>query len=528
MNLWTSTGLLAGGLGLFLLGMGMMTDGLKLVAGPALRNVLTQATRTRWHALGTGVMVTAMVQSSSAVTVAAIGFVNAGLLPLAPALWVMFGTNVGTTMTGWIVALIGLRFKIDVLALPLVGLGMLLRLSGEGQRRGALGTSLAGFGLLFLGIATLQQAFAGLAATVQLPQGTGPLSVLAQVGIGLTMTVLVQSSSASIAIALTAAQGGMLTEQGAAAVVIGANIGTTVTALLAAIGATPNAQRAATAHVVFNLLTGVVALALLPWWIPLLDTVRDGLNLTAGPASVTALFHTTFNLVGVLLMWPLADTLTHWLQRRFRPREQEQARPRYLDDSLLSVPTLALDALGREVDRFGALCVEQAEAVLQGAQPASMNRRQQVIGQLDAAVEAFVERIGRATLSPPSAARLAALLRIQHYHGNCAELALAAAPLTPPDTTDPQPLLAHRRFVSTARQLLAEHNPVNPPGTGSAPIDLRPMEESYQELKAAVLAAAAASNWPLMEMETALERYSAMHRALQQAAKAQRARGNGA
>ncbi|HSQ71427.1 MAG TPA: Na/Pi symporter, partial [Rubrivivax sp.] len=122
-------GPLAGGLGLFLLGMSMMTDGLKLAAGPALHRILAGATRTRWHALGSGVLVTAMVQSSSAVTVAAIGFVNAGLLGLPAALWVLFGANVGTTMTGWIVALVGLKFKIEALALPLVGAGVVLRLT---------------------------------------------------------------------------------------------------------------------------------------------------------------------------------------------------------------------------------------------------------------------------------------------------------------------------------------------------------------------------------------------------------------
>ncbi|MDP3613342.1 MAG: Na/Pi symporter, partial [Rubrivivax sp.] len=175
---------------------------------------------------------------------ATIGFVNAGLLALGPALWVLFGANVGTTMTGWIVALVGLKFKVELLAMPLAGLGALLRLTGEGRRSGAIGTALAGFGLLFMGIALLQQAFAGLAGQIRLPQGEGPWVLLAQLGIGTLMTVLMQSSSAAMAITLTAAQGGLIEAQGAAAVVIGANIGTTVTALLAAIGATPNARRA--------------------------------------------------------------------------------------------------------------------------------------------------------------------------------------------------------------------------------------------------------------------------------------------
>ena len=143
-SIWHSLSLLAGGLGLFLLGMGMMTDGLKQAAGQALHNILASATRTRWHALGSGALVTAMVQSSTAVTVAAIGFINAGLLGLAPALWVLFGANIGSTMTGWLVALVGLKFKIEAFALPLVGLGMLLRLTGASQRRGAIGTAVAG------------------------------------------------------------------------------------------------------------------------------------------------------------------------------------------------------------------------------------------------------------------------------------------------------------------------------------------------------------------------------------------------
>lgn len=147
-------------------------------------------------------------------------------------------------MTGWIVAMVGLKFKVEALALPLVGVGVLLRLTGAGQRRGALGSALAGFGVLFLGIALLQEAFTGLATELSLPQGQDPGALLAQVSIGAVMTVLMQSSNASMTIALTAAQGGLLTPIGAAAVVIGANLGTTVTAVLAAIGATPNARRA--------------------------------------------------------------------------------------------------------------------------------------------------------------------------------------------------------------------------------------------------------------------------------------------
>ena len=496
-----------GGLGLFLLGMNLMTDGLKRAAGPALHRILSGATRTRWHALGSGILVTAMVQSSSAVTVAAIGFVNAGLLGLAPALWVLFGANVGTTMTGWIVALVGLKFKVEALALPLIGIGVLLRLTGEGLRRGAFGLTLAGFGLLFLGIATLQQSFSGLAGQVQLPQGDGLGVLLAQLAIGVLMTVLMQSSSAAMTLALAAAQGGLIDAQGGAAVVIGANLGTTVTALLAAIGATSNARRAAAAHVVFNGLTGLVALALLPWLIDALGLLRTGLDLPADPAVTLALFHTCFNLLGVLLMWPLADALTRLLQGRFRAREEDEAQPHHLDDTVLAVPTLALDALALELARLGDFAQRCLRAALQGGGEAALAADRRVFEHLNQAISAFIERMGRAQLTPLESAELARLLRLQRYHENCADQALQALALAPP-AAGAALQQARRHFAAQARQWL----------DGQLPMD--EVLAAYQALKGACLAAGASGQLALLEMEQSLRRASALRRALEQAGKA--------
>ncbi len=326
MNLLPLLGGLAGGVGLFLLGMGLMTDGLKLAAGPALERILARSTQTRLRGLATGALVTIAVQSSSAVTVAAIGFVNAGLLTLSQALWVLFGANVGTTMTGWLVALVGMKFSIDIFALPLIGLGMLLRLTGEGTRRAALGSALAGFGVLFLGIDLLKDTFSGAAADFRLPHWEGAIGIVAMVLVGILMTVLMQASAASLVIAFSAAQSGLVSIEAAAAVVIGANVGTTVTALLAAIGATSNAKRAAAAHILFNVLTGIVALLLLPWLLGLLGSVRELLGLDSAPAAKLALFHTAFNILGVLLIWPLADWLTAFLLGRFRSAEEDAAK----------------------------------------------------------------------------------------------------------------------------------------------------------------------------------------------------------
>ena len=153
---------LLGGMGLFLMGMWLLSDGLKLAGGSALRTILSRGTSTLLRGMLSGALITSLVQSSSAVTVAAIGFVNAGLIGLRQAVSVIYGSNIGTTMTGWLVAFIGLQFDIKVFALPLIGVGMLLRLSGGGARRMASGMALAGFGLFFVGIDFLRLAFAGL------------------------------------------------------------------------------------------------------------------------------------------------------------------------------------------------------------------------------------------------------------------------------------------------------------------------------------------------------------------------------
>jgi phosphate:Na+ symporter len=515
-------GELLGGLGLFLIGMSLMTGGLKLAAGPALHRILVGATRTRAHALGSGILVTALVQSSSAVTVATIGFVNAGLLALGPALWVLFGANVGTTMTGWIVALVGLKFKVEALAMPLVGLGALLRLTGDGRHSGAIGTAVAGFGMLFMGIALLQQAFAGLAGQISLPQGDGLLTVLAQLGIGVLMTVLMQSSSAAMAITLTAVQGGLIDAQKAAAVVIGANIGTTVTALLAVIGATPNARRAASAHVVFNLLTGVVALLLLPWLISTLDHAREAVNLPPDPATNLALFHTMFNLIGVLLMWPLAGWLTRWLQQRFRKREEDEAQPQFLDDTVLAVPTLALDALEREVARAGHVALRMTRSALAGVNVVTLNADNTILAGLDTAIERFVERLRSASMTQVASARLAELLRIQRYYEASAEQSMIAAELAPISLTDEHLEAATVTFFEAANALLLHCDPSGSTSATSLDTYLSEMEIRYEGLKDSLLASGAGARLSLTEMEQALRRSSALRRAAQQLHKSRR------
>jgi phosphate:Na+ symporter len=520
----TLVGGLLGGAGLVLLGITLLTDGLKLAAGPLLQRVLDRATRTRWRGLLAGASVTALVQSSSAVTLATIGFVNAGLLGLGQALWVLFGANVGTTMTGWVVALVGLEFDIDALALPLLGVGMALRLTAPVGRRGALGLAMAGFGLLFVGIDVLRETFQAQAAAFALPEHSSVLLLLLA---GAVVTVLMQSSSASLALVLTATQGGLLPVQVAAAAVIGANIGTTVTAILGAIGATANARRAAAAHVAFNVLAGAVALVLLPWMLTAIGAARDLFGLPAAPAVDLALFHTSFNLLGVALMLPLGPRLVVFLQRRFRTVEEDESRPRYLDRTVLAVPALALSAIERELQRQGAYAVQAVRAAL--AQPApdrgALALARVVTSRLLRAIGDFINQLSRSGLSADTAGQMPRLLRVARYHDEAAAAASLAA--TTAGQSGARPALASLdALLLAAEGVLAAAGP----GEGLAPamqIDRAAdaFERAYQTAKADLLDAGARADLTVSAMDGWLRTISALRRAIEQLVKAGRLLG---
>jgi len=507
---------LAGGIGLLLLGMALMTEGLRQGAGAALRDVLERFTRTRPRALASGIAVTALVQSSSAVTVAAIGFVNAGVLSLGQVLWVLFGSNVGTTLTGWLVALFGLEFDIDAYALPMVAAGMLLRLSGAETRRGGWGLALAGFGLFFLGIDAMAASFEALAAQAELPQIDGMLGTLVLVGFGALVTLLIQSSSAATAMVLAAAHGGAIGIEDAAAVIIGANIGTTGTALLAAIGATANARRAAAAHVAFNVLTAGVALLLLPWLVALSAWLGVRAGVGGGAAPVLAMFHTLFNVLGVLLMWPLAARLAAFLERRFGTAEDDEARPRYLDAATAAVPALGVEALSREVDRLGAMSVRAAAALARGQGDAAAAQRRGAL--LDAAIDDFVARLNRGQMSNEVARHLAGVLRRNGYYASVTEQLDALA--QPPQVAG----AAHGPVVLALREaaagLLEALDPTAAVAGAAPEARVADWERDYAEVKAALLEAAAVGTLAPNDLDELLRAHSALRRCVQQAAKA--------
>ncbi len=328
-----------GGIGIFLIGMILLTEGLKDAAGSALRDVLQRFTRGPGSAMASGAAVTALVQSSSATTLTTIGFVSAGLLTFPQAVGVIFGANVGTTSTGWIVALLGLKIQIAAIAFPLVGVGALLRLLGHG-RKADIGMALAGFGLIFVGIDVLQVGMTGLSE--RFDPASFPGSTLggrvALVVIGLAMTVVMQSSSAAVATTLTALHSGAIGFEQAGLLVVGQNVGTTVTAALATIGASVPARRTAMAHILFNLITAAIALLVFPVLMPLtLGVAGEG-----DPATAIALFHTTFNLLGVALLFPVLPAFSRLVERMVK--EDTPSLTRHLDRTVGAIPTVAVEA----------------------------------------------------------------------------------------------------------------------------------------------------------------------------------------
>ena len=297
-----------GSLGLFLFGMRIMSDGIQKAAGERLHGIMNFMTGNRFAALFTGVAITALIQSSSATTVMVVSFVNAGLLSLTQAIGVIMGANIGTTVTGWIIAIIGFKFKISAIALPAIALGLPLLFIKKLDKK-EWGETLTGFGILFLGLSFLKGAVPDINNNPEILEflriftDSGFWSFLIFVGVGTVVTFVVQSSSAAMAITLTMTYAGWIDYPTAAAIVLGENIGTTLTAYLASIGTNTNAKRASRAHTLFNLI-GVIWMAFLfTPFLHFVDIIVPGDSSTETQTHL-AMFHTLFNLTNsFILVW---------------------------------------------------------------------------------------------------------------------------------------------------------------------------------------------------------------------------------
>ncbi len=390
--------------------MVIMTEGLRALAGDALQRVLRRFTRSPATGAAAGALVTAVVQSSSMTTVSAVAFAGAGVLSFPNALGIVFGANLGTTVTGWMVAVLGFKLDLGLLVPPVILAGALLRLFSAG-RLAAVGYTLAGFGLVFLGIDGLRAGMAGLEGLVT-PASFPPDTLwgrLQLVALGMAVTLVTQSSSAGVATALAALSAEAITFSQAAAMVIGMDVGTTSTAVLATVGASLPGRRTGWAHVTYNLLTGAAAFALLPLFILTLDFLSPGLVLRQPELSLVG-FHTMFNGLGVVVILPLARPFAG-LVERLVPERPAPFTER-LDRSLLPEPALALRAVAPTLyDLSGKSFDLLREQLRRGDSPDGSEQRELLILAIEA-VRSWLGQIEIPKLGSEAEAREASALHV--------------------------------------------------------------------------------------------------------------------
>jgi phosphate:Na+ symporter len=332
------------GLGIFLFGMFMMEESIKLLSGRSFKILIRRYTGTRIKGLITGIVSTAILQSSSAVSLMVLAFVGAGLVTLVNAIAVIMGAKVGTTITAWIVAIFGFKFKIETFALPLIGLGGVgLIFLSKSPRYINVSKLLISFGFLFHGLDFMKTSVEHLAGTIDIASlpTFGPFVYILA---GILLTAIMQSSSATIAVVLTTLFSGIIDFQAGAAMVIGANVGTTVTILLGAIGGAPAKKQAAVSSLLFSTGTATLMVILLPlvFWL-----ILDVFAFTDNPVLGVALFHTLFNVMGVIIFFPAIPLMAGRLERLFI--EKQPVLTKYIINTPPEVPDAAIAALRKEI-----------------------------------------------------------------------------------------------------------------------------------------------------------------------------------
>ena len=353
---------LIGSLGLFLYGMKIMSEGLQKVAGDRLRSILTAMTTNRVTGVLTGVLITALIQSSSATTVMVVSFVNAGLLTLAESLSVIMGANIGTTVTAWIISIFGFKVDMAAFALPLLAIALPLIFSGKSNRK-SVGEFIFGFSFLFMGLSYLKanapdlNANPEMLAFVQNYTDMGFFSILLFLFIGTILTMIVQASAATMAITLIMCANGWISLELGAALVLGENIGTTITANLAALTANTQAKRAALAHFVFNVFGVIWVLIIFHPFMQLVNWVVDTFFQTSNPEVAISYklsaFHSIFNICNVcILIWGV-KLIERTVCALIHPKEEdEEPRLRFITGGMLSTAELSILQARKEIHLF--------------------------------------------------------------------------------------------------------------------------------------------------------------------------------
>ena len=425
---------------MFLFGMNIMSDGLQKSAGERMRKTLNLMTRNRFVGMITGFVATAIIQSSSAFSVIIVSFVNAGLITLKQSVGVFFGTNIGTTLTGWIISLIGFKVNIDSLALPAIGIGFIMSVIKWKYK--SVGDFLLGFGFLFLGLHFLTSGMGTETAKNMLDfNAIGSLSdhrylsILIGFGVGLVMTIIINSSTASITLIMALAYQGIIPYEMAAGMVLGANLGTTTDAPLASIAGNTNSKRAALVHVMFNVIGIAWALPLLIPLLKLVDVILPGNpweSLDAIPLHIAGL-HTTFNIVNTIIFLPFVNQFTSLITLMVPQKKGEEESDHYKfvyhSSSIANSPELSIVQAEKEISNMAGIvsfmyskfCTalrslhESDEKTIKEKTVSLCNeleKKEQYIDEMRETLTAFLVDCSRVKLNPRSEARVGYLLRV--------------------------------------------------------------------------------------------------------------------
>ncbi len=424
---------LIGALGMFLYGMNMMSSGLQKAAGDGLRRFVASMTSNPLKGVTTGLGVTAVIQSSSATTVMVVSFVNAGILTLTQAIGVIMGANIGTTFTAWIISLFGFSADISILAVPLMAIGFVMSLSKKGKTRD-ISEIIVGFSLLFLGLSFMKNSVPDLETNpevlsfIQSWGGHGVWSVLLFILVGTTLTLVLQSSSATVALTLVFLNMGWIQFDMAAAMVLGENIGTTITANIAAAVGNTNAKRAALAHTVFNVFGVIWAVCFFRYFLALIQWLIGIVGLGGSaqtPLYSISMLHTVFNLINTgILIWfiPVIEKI---VKTAIKDKSSGEIPEKlvYINAGLISAPELALTEASKEVVHFGKVMQRDLEYIRSAVEASDSEEKfqpwrdklvkyEEISDRIEYEVVNFLNKLNREGLSDNSSLLIKALYRI--------------------------------------------------------------------------------------------------------------------
>jgi phosphate:Na+ symporter len=424
-----------GGLALFLYGMKILSEALQGAADDKLERILWRFTNNRFKGVLTGLAITSVIQSSSATTVMLVSFVNAGLINLTQAIGIIFGANIGTTVTGWIVAMIGFKIKVTALALPAIGIGFFIRFFNS-ERVKQWGNVLLGFGILFLGLSIMSDSVKDLRDSPMIMEFMGRyradtfFSTIFVVLIGTAVTFVIQSSSATMAMTMTLAFNGIIDFNTACALILGENIGTTITAYLAALGSSVNARRAARVHMLFNVFGVIWILFILKiFYLPFIDFIVPGDPYSADAAvrasaipDHMAAFHTIFNVINTIIFLPLVGFLAYIVTRMIpdkAPGADGEFHLKYISTSLLATPSMNINQAKLESKRMVGLALQMYTRVIElyknptaklGSRVEEILTMENHIDQLEVEISTFLVRVSQESISEEQSHDISSLL----------------------------------------------------------------------------------------------------------------------